>query len=145
MCSATDCPNCPLDPHMSAKPGYEHPRGQVATAAAPRDLCGRRGESTYSAPRKRLPAGAQREGVKPTKGARRTLCCPQREFTGVLPSPRAALTLTSDTASGSSVSSFKLKLFLLETWQGEKQVSGGRLSLLPPEPENRILLFLVSL
>lgn len=65
-------------------------------------------------------SSACREGVKPTEGTRRPLSCPQGEFVGLLPSPRAALTLTSDTVSGSSVSSFKLKLFLLETWRGER-------------------------
>lgn len=39
---------------------------------------------------------------------------------GVPPTPKTALSLTSDTASGSSVSSFRLKLFLLETWRGER-------------------------
>lgn len=54
------------------------------------------------------------DSVKPTKGTRQALFTHSMR-SGGLSSPRAALTLTSDTESGSSDSSFRLKLFLLET------------------------------
>ena len=71
-CSAAGRPNRPLDPSVSAKSGYEDPRGRAteATAASLRDLCRQRGERTDSAPCNRPPAEPQRAGkaLNPPRG-----------------------------------------------------------------------------
>lgn len=72
LCSAAGRPNRPLDPSVSAKSGYEDPRGRAtqATAASLRDLCRQRGERTDSAPCNRPPAEPQRAGkaLNPPRG-----------------------------------------------------------------------------